>query len=317
MPVFWERFVPAMEKFWSQATLDQLKEMISSFPYERWEVEQTLFQFEDAAGKLIHYQKKSKFKKCSCMYNNGKVKQCVSKKMNWHCQRPAFLLRKNIILENIMDEKRRKQNEEKRINDAVETAKKIALQYLHSNEGRQEVRSTAEKEVKERREGKQPEINTLKSEQVDHMIVKDLSLRSKKYTNIINLIIDHLPWKKEIEKEIQEAMKKICSDFITKEIESKRQTAIDTNRKLKMVLDAWIGLTIEDVFSAWKSIVFELKIQRIKDENKQQIEKERYDLEEKEKQSMAFDEVSEKKLWFFSALPPIKFHDFHIVYLYV
>ena len=85
-------------------------------------------------------------------------------------------------------------------------------------------------------------------------------------------MIDRLPWKKGIEKEIQEVMKRICNDFITKEIESKREIAIETNKKLKMVLDAWIGLTIEDVFSAWRSIVFELKIQRIKDENKQQIE---------------------------------------------
>ena len=80
MPVFWESFIPTIEKFWSQATPDQLKEMITSFPYERWEVEQTLFQFQDAAGKLIHYQKKSKFKKCSCMFNNPKAKQCVFKK---------------------------------------------------------------------------------------------------------------------------------------------------------------------------------------------------------------------------------------------
>ena len=58
MPVFRECFIPTIEKFWSQATPDQLKEMITSFPYERWEVEQTLFQFQDAAGKLIHYQKK-------------------------------------------------------------------------------------------------------------------------------------------------------------------------------------------------------------------------------------------------------------------
>lgn len=294
MPVFWESFIPTIEKFWSQATPDQLKEMITSFPYERWEVEQTLFQFQDAAGKLIHYQKKSKFKKCSCMFNNPKAIQCVFKKLNWNCERPALLLRKNILLESIMVEKRRKRNEEKRINDAVDVAKKIATQYLHSDEGREEVRSAAEKEVKERREDEKAESNALKSDQVKHSIVKDLFVASKKNTNIINLMMECLPWKKEIEKEIQETMKNICNDFIAKEIESRKTTAIETNKKLKTILDAWIGLTIEDVFIAWKNIVFELKIQRIKDENKQQIEKERCDLEEKEKQAMALDEL---QLW--------------------
>lgn len=295
MPVFWESFVPTMEKVWSRATPDQLKGMINSFPYERWEVEQTLFQFQDAAGGLIHYQKKSKFRKCSCVHNNGNTRECSSKHTNWQCERPALLLRKNILIESIMVEKRRKQKQEKRIDDAVETAKKIAIQYLHSDEGKEEVRYVAEHKVKKKKEGKGG-VTLLETPQVKHTRVGEAFHPSNKNTNVINIMMDYLPWKKRIQKEMEIAMAAVRNDFISKEIDGRRKKAIETNEKLKMVLDAWLGLTIEDVFIAWKNIVNKLRIQRIKDDDKRKEEKERHDLEEKEQQIMALEEVSERKL---------------------
>lgn len=265
---------------------------MSSFPYERWDVEQTLFQFQDAAGGIIQYHKKAKFRKCSCVHNNRKTRPCKFSKSGLNCERPALLLRKNIILENIMVERRRKQNEEKRIDDAVETAKKIATQYLNSEEGRDQVRLIAEQKLIKTKEmtGEVLEEITFTEEPSNNDITT--TIPSNKNMNLINILAECLPWKKKVEKEIRDAMAEVRSGFISKEIESRRAEAIATNDKLRLVLDAWVGLTVEDIFLGWKNTVAELKQQRIEDTVKQREEEDRCELEHIEKVKMASDEVS-------------------------
>lgn len=292
MSIFWDSFLPQMEKLWSEDDSNKFKGLMSSFPFERFDVEQTLFQFRDAAGGIIHYHKKARFRKCSCVHNNGKTRPCTFSKSGWNCERPALLLRKNIILENIMVERRRKQNEEKRIDDAVETAKKIATHYLNSEEGRDQVRLVAEQKVNKTNElpGKVIEENTLKEEYSNNEITT--TIPSNKNMNLINILAECLPWKKKVEKEIRDAMAEVRSDFISKEIESRRAEAIATNEKLRLVLDAWVGLTVEDVFIGWKNTVAELNQQRIQDAVNQREEEDRCELEHIEKLKMASDEVS-------------------------
>ena len=203
MPVFWTSFVPKLEKIWSQATPNELKGIVSSFPYERWEVEQTLFQFRDAAGGLIHFQKKARFRKCSCVDKNGNKMRCIQKKKDWCCERPALLLRKNMILEGAMIEKRRKQNEEKRIDEAVEAAKKIATDYLNSEEGKDEVQSLAEQRVKMIKS--EDGINTVGSNKTESMR-NEVVHPSKKHMNTIDLMMECFPWKRGIQKDVKTTM---------------------------------------------------------------------------------------------------------------
>ena len=288
MPLFWESFVPRLEKFWSTATTDELKGIVTSFPYERDEVEQTLFQFRDAAGLLLSYHKRARFRECSCVDVNGVKKECEIKDKAWKCERPAFLLRKNLILESLMIERRRKANENKRISDAMGAAKKVALEYLNSDEGKDVVRSLAEKRVKCKDEtGKLKEITSTQLIQTNTPVH-----HNRKNSNVINAIMDCFPWQKKQEKEIREAMVAIRNEFITKEIESRGAKAIETNRKMKTVIDAWLGLTTEDIFLAWRRRIDLVNSRKRNDDIKSQMEKERLDLEEKEKEAMAWNEVS-------------------------
>ena len=282
--MFWESLLPNLERLWAQEDQTKnLKGMSTSFPYERWEVEQTLLQFKDAAGRLLHYQEKARFKKCSCMCNNGRQNPCPSKPgEEWNCQRMALLFRKQLILENVMIERRRKQNEERRINDAVENAKKIATNYLNSGEGRNEVRLIAENTIN-------------KNEHKHHPINQNISDKyQNRTTDLFNIMISCFPWKRKVEKEIEQTMLGIKNDFIDKEIMTRRAQAIDTNKKLKLVLDAWKGITIEDVFHGWKSIVRIILMQKTQDEHTRNTEEERRLVEMQEKYRESLDDVSER-----------------------
>ncbi len=292
MPVFWTSFIPRMEKYWSKATQTELKGNISSFPYERGEVEQTLFQFQDAAGSLLHYRKRARFRKCSCMDEDGNKKHCRgSKNFDWNCERPAILFRKRLILESIMVERRRKQNEEKRIIEAVDAAKKAATQYLKTNEGRDEVQSLAEERVKEKitYNGEKKTIATT------DINLKSESAPSSKHMNTMDYMIECFPWRRKTEKDIKEEITIIENEFIAKEIQTRKDKATETNKKLKIVLDAWLGRTVEDIFCAWRAIIEEVKVQRNKDEIALQMEKQRCDAEEKEKVLMASKEVCKER----------------------
>ena len=55
--------------------------------------------------------------------------------------------------------------------------------------------------------------------------------------------------------DVAEEIKKIRNDFLTNEVNTRRSGAIETNIKMKKVMDAWIGTTIEDIFREWKIAV--------------------------------------------------------------
>ena len=60
------------------------------------------------------------------------------------CERPALLLKMSVTLERDMTEKRRRKNEEGRINQAKVAAERFAKQYLLTDKGQLMIRQQAE-----------------------------------------------------------------------------------------------------------------------------------------------------------------------------
>ena len=280
MHIFWTSFLPKLRKIWANSSEEQLKSIVSSFPYERWEVEQALLQFQDAAGYLTHFEKRAKFKACCCIEEKGGGgKRCSLQDKDWDCQRAAILLRKNLILETLMTERKRRQVEEERIDQAAEAATKTIKQYLRSDEGKDEVRALAEQKIKARKNS---------NSQINKEFYKQTP---RKYRNAIELLVGCLPQKRREEREIKEEMLRIQDNIISQEVDSRKNRATEVNSKLRMVLKAWIGLTTDEIFSGWKNTVFELKNQRAKDKMTKEQELNRLELENKEKELMALREV--------------------------
>lgn len=158
-----------------------------------------------------------------------------------------------LVSENIMVERRRKLKEEERIQDAVTTTKSICLKYLKSHEGSEMLRRMAMKRL-ENDEGKQ----------ISH------SSRLRR----------HNPTGSD---KLNEMIKKLRQEYVQNEINAKIKEVTETNRKIRKVLNAWIGITVEEVFQQWRMIVAEvsrLKVQQ-KIHEQQAIQIERDELEKK------------------------------------
>ena len=136
----WNIFLPELRKM-SNSHRDAV-----SFPYERTEVEQAIFQFRDAAGPIVKKTARAMFRRCSCMETGQSTLVCIPPKTGWMCTRPALLLRKECYEEN-MREKRRQMAEEKRVADAERAAKNLATAFLASEEGILTVREEALKRM--------------------------------------------------------------------------------------------------------------------------------------------------------------------------
>jgi len=63
--VLWSVFIPECRKLWSED--NSANDGIKSFPFEREEVEQALYRFNDAAGAIIRKLPNALFKRCSCI----------------------------------------------------------------------------------------------------------------------------------------------------------------------------------------------------------------------------------------------------------
>lgn len=61
---------------------------------------------------------------------------------------------------------------------------------------------------------------------------------------------------------IEQEMIQIRDEFFRTEVDKRRLEAIDVNRKMKKVMDAWLGTTIEDIFCEWKGIVENIRKER-------------------------------------------------------
>ena len=131
----WAVFLPKLEEMWSNK--DQHVVGIRSFPYSRNDVERALVEFRDAGGKVAHHCTKAQSRRSSCRNNSNEKQTCLrTSKGGWMCQRPALLLRMNIIREKDMSERKQKNIEQIRIDAAVESARRSAKRHLSSDEGK-------------------------------------------------------------------------------------------------------------------------------------------------------------------------------------
>lgn len=270
----WAVFLPKLEDIWSNK--DQHVVGIRSFPYCRNDVERALTEFRDAGGKVAHHYAKSKFRRCSCGNNSSKKKTCFRTSQDtWMCQRPALLLRMNIIRERDMAERKQKNIEHARIDAAVESAQRSAKRHLSSDEGKRRVHKQAEERVVAeglaaalaRNVGKDGECNeesddvsTNASENTTLTMASTVrrELARKATTMKIKL---HPSFSKEVQV-MEDVLRK---EYVNTEIDKRRKAAEETNRKMKAILSSWLGMSTEEAFFGWKEGIQEAKRGRKRD----------------------------------------------------
>jgi len=86
-------------------------------------------------------------------------------------------------------------------------------------------------------------------------------------------------------------MNKIRNEFLANETNTRRSKAIETNEKMKKVMDAWLGNTTETIFREYKKVVEGIKLERDKLMNIREKEHERLKQEKLEQLLMAKKEV--------------------------
>ena len=135
----WSVLLPGLHKIWNDP--DTFCGGLSSFPFERSEVEKAIFAFQDAAGSVATRTSAGKFESCSCS------EQCIPSRDGWMCTRNALVLRMNMVYEENMIERRQRQAEEKKTKDAAKSAALIAQKYLETDEGMMWLRDEAERRI--------------------------------------------------------------------------------------------------------------------------------------------------------------------------
>ena len=236
------------------------------------------------------------------------------------CQRPALLLRMNIIRERDMAERKQKSIEQIRIDAAVESARQSAKRHLSSDEGKRHIHKQAEERVVaeglaaalarnvgidgEGGEGGENSddvsINASDNTTLTMASTVRRELARKATTMKIKL---HPSFSKKVQ-----AMKDVLrKEYINTEIDKRRKAAEETNRKLKTILLSWLGMSTEEAFFGWKEGIQEAKRGRMRDTKaKMRADRLQYEsdlaLLEYAKRQMAlwhehWDEFNDIKFW--------------------
>ena len=58
-------------------------------------------------------------------------------------------------------------------------------------------------------------------------------------------------------------------EYIQNKCEEKRSFAIEMNKKMRVVLENWMGLSLEDLFYEWKMMTIKNKLQKEKRKKKE------------------------------------------------
>lgn len=148
---------------------DRIRGTSRSFPYEREETERALREYEDLTGKVFFQQPKCRFQRCCCVDSDGKKKVCVPPAFGWMCERPAVMLKADLVTERNQEVKRRMKVEADKVNAKMQLAEKMAQMYLSSGEGRITFRKAAYRELLRR-------ISNKDSTKDDHTGEKELVL---------------------------------------------------------------------------------------------------------------------------------------------
>ena len=232
--VLWSVFLPELRNMW--ANDKEHKSMIGgikSFPYEREEVEQAMFDFRDAAGGLVRRVPHARFSSCSCVQTGRSTNACIpTHDGRYFCERPALIVRMKVAYEENMLENRRLREEQKRIDDAVSSTEAIAKSFLSSEDGIIMVREEAEKRL------------ALLGEQ-DVVYSKKGLLSS----------VEDLVFGNKRQRELKNIEQQVRNEYIRSEIAKKREEVVDGHAKSRHVMKKWIGVSTQDVFHVWKKCV--------------------------------------------------------------
>lgn len=114
------------------------------------------------------------------------------------------------------------------------------------------------------------------------------------FHSFLNFLYSFRKSQKAQSADLVKEMQKLREEYIKKEVESRRINAIETNKKMMKIMDAWLGCKIEDVFRHWKVETKRLKCEREKADQLRERERRRLQDEEHEKLQMVKKELS---LW--------------------
>lgn len=238
--LMWSTFMPELRKMWSQ---DSANDGIKSFPFERHEVEQALFQFRDAAGSIVKRLPNARFTRCSCVLT-GRNQVCIPPQYGFMCSRPALAIRMKVAYEENMLEKRRALEEKRRIDDAVRAAKANAKSFLASEDGIIFVREEAEKKIALQKQQPTTDLTkTSSNKSISKKIMSsDQSFRSR---------FDRDHNKTEL-RCVEEDVK---AEYINDEVEAAKDDVVERNSKVRDIMQNWQGVTIDEVFKCWRQDV--------------------------------------------------------------
>ena len=228
--VLWTFFLPELRERW--ASDKSMIGGIKSFPYEREEVEQAMFEFRDAAGGLVRRVPHARFSSCACVQTGRSTKACHTNDGHYFCERPALLVRMKVAYEENMLENRRLREEKKRVDDAVSSTEAIAKSFLTSEDGIIMVREEAEKRLAS--QGEDAVVNSKKGLLSS---VEDLVFGTKRQREL-----------KQIEAQVRK-------EYINSQIAKKREEVVDGHTKSRHVMKKWVGVSTQDVFHVWKKCV--------------------------------------------------------------
>jgi len=245
----WSLLLPELNKVWNNPGI--FSGGINTFPFERREVEQAMFQFQDAAGSIVKKTSSAKFRKCSCVQTGRSSLPCKPSKDGWKCTRPALLLRMNMVYEENMIEKRRIEEEEKKVADAAKAAESIAKKYLTTDDGMMMVRDEAEKRVASSRE--------LAQQSTQHTSSHSRSSFASTISTIASSLRgNHKSFRAQL-KRVEADVRKV---YIEEEVAKSTAKVREENAKVRRIMKKWVGNSASDTFRSWRDLVQASKKQR-------------------------------------------------------
>ena len=68
---------------------------------------------------------------------------------------------------------------------------------------------------------------------------------------------------KSYQAELKEVGEEIKSEYIQREVSTKKQQVMDANKKVRWIMQNWLGVTTDEVFQGWRDCVdLKKKLQR-------------------------------------------------------
>jgi len=251
-------FIPELRRtIWSNQ--DAASGGITSFPFERQEVEQSLFQFRDASGQIVKKLPNAMFRRCSCI-STGRSQVCVPPTNGYMCTRPALLIRMRVAYEENMKEKRRLLEEERSIDDATKEATSIAKAYLVTEDGKMYIRDEAEKMLQQQQQ--------------------DIVPTSSKFKSIRKRIISSIQnFHTQESAQLRQAEDLVKAEYINKKVAAATEAVLERNLKVQLIMKKWDGVSSDQVFQGWRGLIKSSK-RLEKRKNRQRLKDERLQYED-------------------------------------